>query len=77
MKLSNFKAVKRSLITSTVSISAAGDERADGVEIALHELAKPAGLRILAAPYAGNVIALPGRAERADVLCREARKRYR
>src|SRR5688572_19064925 len=45
---------------------------ADRIEIALHELAVAAALRVLAPPYGGNVVALEWRAERADVLCGKA-----
>ena len=41
---------------------------ADGVEVALHELAEAAGLRPFAAPHGGDVIALEGRAQFVDVL---------
>ena len=50
-------------MTSTVSMSAAMRSRADRVEIALHELAVAAPLRVLAAPDRGDVIPLERRAE--------------
>ena len=50
---------------------------ADGVEIALHEFAVAAALRVLAAPHGGDVVALERRAQLADVLGGEARQRHR
>ena len=49
---------------------------ADRVEIALHELAEAAALRVLAAPDGGDVVALERRAELADVLGGEAGQRH-
>ena len=63
-------------MTSAVSMSAATDARADRVEIALHELAVAAALRVLAAPDRGDVIALERHAQLADVLGGEAGQRH-
>ena len=49
---------------------------ADRVEVALHELAVAAALRVLAAPDRGDVVALERRAEFADVLGGEAGERH-
>src|SRR3954466_10793549 len=49
---------------------------ADGVEVALHELAVTAALCVLAPPNGGDVITLERRAELADVLGREAGERH-
>ena len=49
---------------------------ADRVEVALHELAEAAALRVFAAPDAGDVVALERRAEFADVLGGEAGERH-
>ena len=48
---------------------------ADRVEIALHEFAEAAALRVLAAPDCGDMIALERRAEFVDVLRGEASQR--
>ena len=50
---------------------------ADGVEVALHELAVAAALRVLAPPDRGDVIAFQGHAQLADVLGGEAGQRHR
>ena len=50
---------------------------ADRVEVALHELAVAAALRVLAAPDGGDVIALERRAQLADVLGGEPGQRHR
>ena len=50
---------------------------ADGVEIALHELAEAALLGPFAAPHGGDVIAFEGRAQLVDVLRGEAGQRHR
>ena len=50
---------------------------ADGVEVALPELAVAALAGVLAAPDRAHVIALERRAELADVLGREAGERHR
>ena len=52
-------------------------QRADRVEVALHELAVAAALRVLAAPHRGDVVALERRAQLVDVLGDEARQRHR
>ncbi len=51
--------------------------RADGVEVALHELAVASALRVLAPPHAGDVIALERGAQLPDMLGREASQRHR
>ena len=66
----------RSWTTSTVSVSAATLVRADRVEVALHELAVAAALRVLAAPHGGDVVPLERRAELADVLGGKAGQRH-
>ncbi len=50
--------------------------RADGVEVALHELAVAARLCVFAAPHAGDVITLERRAQLPDVLGHEPRQRH-
>ena len=50
---------------------------ADGVEIALHELAVAAALRVLAPPDRGDVVALQRHAQLVDVLGGEAGQRHR
>ena len=67
----------RSWITRAVSMSAAMELGADGVEIALHELAVAAALGVLAAPDGGDVVALERRAQLVDVLRGEAGQRHR
>ncbi len=49
---------------------------ADRIEIALHEFAVAAALRVLAAPHGGDVVALERRAQLADVLGGEAGQRH-
>ena len=66
----------RSWTTRTVSTSAATARGADRVEVALHELAVAAALRVLAAPHGGDVVALERRAQLADVLGGEAGQRH-
>ncbi len=53
-----------------------GGAGADGIEVALHELAEAAGLRPLAPPDRGDVVALEGRAQLVDVLRGEAGQRH-
>ena len=67
----------RSWMTRAASTSAGVGRGADGVEVALPELAEAAGLRRLAAPDRAHVIALERRAELADVLGGEAGERHR
>ena len=50
---------------------------ADGVEIALHELAVAAALRVLAPPDRGDVVSLQRNAQLVDVLRGEAGQRHR
>ena len=50
---------------------------ADRVEIALHELAVPAALRVLAAPDGGDVVALERGAQFTRMLCGEPGQRHR
>ena len=57
-------------------MSAATLGGADRVEVALHELAVAAALRVLAAPHGGDVVALERRAQLADVLGGEAGQRH-
>ena len=51
--------------------------RADRVEVALHEFAVAASLRVFAPPDRGDVIALQRHAQLADVLRGEAGQRHR
>ena len=57
-------------------MSADEARRADRVEIALHELAIAAALRVLAAPDGGDVITLERHAEFVDVLRDEPGQRH-
>ena len=50
---------------------------ADGVEVALHELAVAAALRVLAPPDRGDVVSLQRDAQLVDVLRGEAGQRHR
>ncbi len=50
---------------------------ADGVEIALHKLAKTAALGVLAPPHRGDVVALEGDAQFVEVFGGEAGQRHR
>ena len=50
---------------------------ADGVEVALHELAEAAGLGTFAAPDGGDVVTLEGRAQFVDVLRGKTGQRHR
>ena len=50
--------------------------RADRVEVALHELAVPASLRVLTAQDGGDVVTLEGYSEFADMLGDETGQRH-
>jgi hypothetical protein len=49
---------------------------ADRIEIALHELAIPSGLRVLAAPHRGNVVPLERQPQLLRMLGDEPRQRH-